>query len=336
MTRIIVTGAAGFIGSNLVRGLNARGFDEIIAVDNLSQGEKFRNLADLRIADYVDKARFYDDFEAGRFGRIDTVFHQGACSDTMQHDGRYMLDNNYRASRRLLDHAQSSGTRLIYASSAAVYGASSRFVEQPDCERPLNVYGYSKLLFDQIVRRICGGDFSRLQYQVAGLRYFNVYGWGEQHKGRMASVAFHHFGQYRSSQRVRLFGAWDGYEAGTQSRDFVLVDDVVRVNLWLFDHPQVSGIFNCGSGRAQPFNDVARAVIAGIEGSPLRSACELAAEGSIEYQDFPEALKGKYQSFTQADLRLLREAGFDAEFTPVEQGVARYMRQLLAGRHDPA
>ena len=325
--RIIVTGAAGFIGSNIVRGLNARGITDILAVDNLSQADKFRNLVDLQIADYVDKTEFYEAFAHGRFGAVDTVFHEGACSDTMQHDGRYMMDNNYAASRRLLDTCLQDGTRLLYASSAAVYGASERFVELPEYERPLNVYGYSKLLFDQLVRRRLHGAHT----QVAGFRYFNVYGPGEQHKGRMASVAWHHMNQFRDHGRVELFGAYGGYGAGEQMRDFVYVDDVVAVNLWFFDHPRHSGVFNLGSGRAQPFNDIAHAVINALRAQsaqdelPLR---QMVDERLLGYVDFPAALRGKYQCFTQAELHALRSVGCDHAFADVARGVRAYVERV--------
>ena len=330
--RIIVTGAAGFIGSNLVRALNARGVDDVIAVDNLTQGDKFRNLVDLRLGDYVDKTTFYDDFARGHYGRVEAVFHQGACSDTMQHDGRYMLANNYRCSRLLLDACIARGTRLLYASSAATYGGSSTFVEDPAHEHPLNVYGYSKLLFDQVVRRA----LPTAPIQIAGFRYFNVYGPGEQHKGRMASVAYHHEQQFRADGRVRLFGAYGGYGPGEQKRDFVFVDDVAAVNLWFFDHPGARGVFNLGSGRAQPFNEVAVAVINGLRaqrGEAPRDLAALVAAGLIEYIDFPAALVGKYQCYTEADLTRLRAAGCDHVFAPVEQGVAAYVRHL---QEDPS
>uniref|UniRef100_E6PRK4 ADP-L-glycero-D-manno-heptose-6-epimerase (ADP-L-glycero-beta-D-manno-heptose-6-epimerase) (ADP-glyceromanno-heptose 6-epimerase) (ADP-hep 6-epimerase) (AGME) n=1 Tax=mine drainage metagenome TaxID=410659 RepID=E6PRK4_9ZZZZ len=325
---IIVTGAAGFIGSNIVRGLNARGITDIIAVDNLTQADKFHNLVDVQISDYLDKTTFYADFAQGRFGKVDAIFHQGACSDTMEHNGRYMLDNNYAASKLLLDACQASGTRLLYASSAATYGGSTSFIEQPQFERPLNIYGYSKLLFDQVVRRALPAARS----QVAGFRYFNVYGPGEQHKGRMASVAFHHFNQYRSDGKVKLFGGYGGYGPGAQMRDFVYIDDVVAVNLWFFDHPEHSGVFNLGSGRTQPFNDVAYAVI-----NSLRAAHELQAlsleqmvrDKLVEYIDFPAALVGKYQCHTEADLQNLRATGCNHVFTDVAMGVGSYMRRLL-------
>ncbi|MDE1951703.1 MAG: ADP-glyceromanno-heptose 6-epimerase [Betaproteobacteria bacterium] len=328
---IIVTGAAGFIGSNIVRGLNARGITDIIAVDNLTQADKFHNLVDLRISDYIDKTAFYEAFAQGRFGHVDAVFHEGACSDTMEHDGRYMLDNNYAASKRLLDTCLAQGIRLLYASSAATYGGSASFVEQPRFERPLNVYGYSKLLFDQVVRRALPAARS----QVAGFRYFNVYGPGEQHKGRMASVAFHHVNQYRSDGRVKLFGSYGGYGPGAQMRDFVYIDDVVAVNLWFFDNPQHSGVFNLGSGRAQPFNDVAHAVINSMRAAhdlQALSLVEMVGDKLVEYIDFPAALVGKYQCHTEADLQNLRSTGCHHTFTDVATGVGQYVRHLLQQR----
>jgi ADP-L-glycero-D-manno-heptose 6-epimerase len=331
--KIVVTGAAGFIGSNIVKGLNERGIDDIIAVDDLTQGDKFRNLADLKIADYVDVDLFYDLFAEGAFGQVEAVFHEGACSDTMETDGKYMMDNNYTLSCRLFNACQERGTRLLYASSAATYGGSQTFRESPEFEHPLNVYGYSKLLFDQRMRRACGKDFGRVKRQVAGFRYFNVYGPREQHKGRMASVAFHQFNQFRAEGKVKLFGEYGGYGPGGQQRDFVFIDDVVAVNLWFLDHPEKSGIFNLGTGRAQPFNDVATAVVNALrdtpQGAPLDAAAA-SAQGLIEYVPFPDALRGKYQCFTQADLAALRAAGCNHAFADVQAGVASYMATLSA------
>lgn len=325
--RIAVTGAAGFIGSNMLRGLNSIGIDDIIAVDDLEDGRKFHNLVGASIADYIDQSQFYDLLEAGRLGHFDVIFHEGACSDTMEHNGRFMMDRNYRCSRRLLDYAEVRGTRLLYASSAAVYGNSSTFIEDPGYERPLNVYGYSKLLFDNVVRRREPGG-----PQVAGFRYFNVYGPGEAHKDRMASVAFHHMNQWREQERVRLFGGFDGWDPGQQSRDFVHVTDVVQVKLWFLEHPEISGIFNLGTGRAQPFNDIARTVVNSARAREQKEALPLAEQvkaGFIEYIDFPDALKGKYQSFTQADIGRLRDAGYDRPFKTVEEGVAEYVECTL-------
>lgn len=328
MTRIVVTGAAGFIGSNIVKGLNARGIDSIIAVDDLTQGDKFRNLADLQIEDYIDADEFYGAFQDGAFGKVEAVFHEGACSDTMETDGKYMMDNNYGVSCALFEACQQRGTRLLYASSAAVYGGSDTFQETPQFELPLNVYGYSKLLFDQRMRRECGKDFKRAKRQVVGFRYFNVYGPREQHKGRMASVAFHQFNQFREQGKVKLFGEYGGYGPGEQKRDFVFVDDVVAVNLWFFDHPEKSGIFNLGSGRAQPFNDVAVGVIDALHQGGVQDAATAVDLGLLEYIPFPDALRGKYQCYTQADLTALRAAGCDHAFADVQTGVARYMAAL--------
>jgi len=330
--KVVVTGAAGMIGDNLLHALNALGIDDIVAVDDLSDGSKYANLAGASISDYFDRRDFYQRFERGELGRVEVVFHEGACSDTMEHDGRLMLDLNYRASKSLLDACQAQGTRLLYASSAAVYGGASTFREEPAFERPLNVYGYSKLLFDNVVRRMLPGARS----QVAGFRYFNVYGPHEQHKGRMASVAFHHFEQFASTGRVRLFGPYGGYGPGEQARDFVFVDDVVAVNLWFLEHPEATGIFNVGSGRAQPFNDVAAAVVNAMRvcrgESPLALA-QIVGAGMIEYVEFPPALVGKYQCFTEADLGRLRGVGCDHAFADVETGVARYAGAVEAARH---
>ncbi|MBL0420259.1 ADP-glyceromanno-heptose 6-epimerase [Ramlibacter sp. AW1] len=329
MTRIVVTGAAGFIGSNIIKGLNARGIDDIIAVDDLTAGDKFRNLADLRIADYVDVDRFYGSFSDGYYGHIEAVFHEGACSDTMEPNGKFMMENNYTTSCGLFRACQERGTRLLYASSAAVYGGSDTFREEPACERPLNVYGWSKLLFDQRLRRELGTQFEHATHQVVGFRYFNVYGPREQHKGRMASVAFHQFNQFRAEEKVRLFGEYGGYGPGQQIRDFVHVDDVVAVNLWFFDQPRLSGIFNLGTGRAQPFNDVAAAVVNAMRTAlPALSAAGAASAGLIEYIPFPEALRGKYQVRTEADLHRLREVGCLHSFQGVEEGVRSYIGHL--------
>lgn len=325
--KVVVTGAAGMIGSNLVHGLNRIGIDDVIAVDEMTDGQKYKNLLGASVSDYFDREEFYARFTRGEFGRVDAVLHQGACSDTMEHNGRFMLDNNYRCSKDLLDAAQAQGTRLLYASSAATYGGSASFVETPEFERPLNVYGFSKLLFDNVVRRVLPTSGT----QIAGFRYFNVYGPREQHKARMASVAFHHFNQFAESGKVKLFGDYGGYGPGQQSRDFVFVDDVVAVNLWFLEHPDRSGIFNLGTGRAQPFNDVAVATVnaaRALKGEPALALDELVRRGLVEYIDFPAALVGKYQSFTQADLTRLRATGCDHRFADVAHGVQAYVNWL--------
>jgi ADP-L-glycero-D-manno-heptose 6-epimerase len=327
---LIVTGAAGFIGSNLVKALNARGQTDIVAVDNLTRAEKMPNLSDLEIADYFDKEDFIDRIRADNFDAgIRAVLHQGACSDTMETDGLYMMENNYRYSLDLMDWCQRLGIPFIYASSASVYGAGRVFRESREHEAPLNVYGYSKFLFDQVVRRRLAGRTS----QVAGFRYFNVYGPREAHKGRMASVAFHFFNQFLKDGRVRLFEGCDGYGPGEQVRDFISVEDVVRVNLFFLDHPELSGIFNVGTGRAQCFNDVAVATVNAIRrvrGEAPLPLPGLREAGMLEYIAFPPQLVGKYQSFTQSDPSALRAAGYADPFLTVEEGVGRYVAARFA------
>lgn len=315
---IVVTGGAGFIGANLVKALNARGRNDVMVVDDLRDGTKFVNLADCTLADYLDKDDFLATLKAALRGenvdlpKIDAIFHEGACSDTTEWDGHYMMENNFEYSKVLLNYCEQQRIPFLYASSAATYGGSEVFKEVPECEKPLNVYGYSKLLFDQHVR----ARWDELTTQVVGFRYFNVYGPREQHKGKMASVAYHHHLQIRNGETLKLFGAYDGYEAGMQSRDFVYVGDVVDVNLWFLDNPGASGIFNLGTGRAEPFKAIGEAVI------------DFYAKGQIDYIDFPEELKGRYQSYTRADISNLREAGCDIEFKTVAQGVKAYLEWL--------
>lgn len=313
---IVVTGGAGFIGSNLIFGLNARGYRDILVVDNLENGIKFRNLVDCQIADYLDKRTFIERLQAGRYDgeQIEAVFHQGACSTTTEWDGRYMMENNFEYSKIILDYCSRNKIQLIYASSAAVYGDGDTFKENPTFEAPLNVYGFSKYCFDQFVRE----RLRKMDSQVVGLRYFNVYGPREAHKGTMASVAFHLNNQLQDTGKVRLFEGSDGYGDGEQRRDFVYVVDVVDVNLWFYDHPDLSGIFNLGTGRSQPFNDVAKAVL-GYHG-----------RGELEYIPFPQHLKGTYQSFTEANMDALRAAGCEHSFKSVEEGVGLYMQWLNA------
>lgn len=311
---IIVTGGAGFIGSNLVLGLNQRGYADILVVDDLSEGIKYKNLLDCRIADYQDKTVFLDKLENGHYDgtSIEAIFHQGACSTTTQWDGRYMLENNYAYSKTLFHYCQTHKIPLFYASSAAVYGANSQFKEQPSDERPLNVYGYSKLLFDQYLRRFQ----EQLTAPVVGLRYFNVYGPREAHKDSMASVAYHFNAQLKADQEARLFGEHDGYAAGEQQRDFVYVEDAVAINLWFLEHPKLAGIYNVGSGRSQTFNAVAKALLAYHQ------------DGEINYIPFPKHLIGCYQSSTKADLSKLRAAGCKHVFKSVEEGVRLYLEWL--------
>lgn len=326
---IVVTGAAGFIGSNIVQGLNRRGVRDIIAVDDLTEGDKFVNLVDGQIADYLDRDVFRQRVANDNLSPVRAIIHQGACSDTTERNGAYMMDNNYCVPLELFEYCQPRRIPFIYASSAAVYGGSSVYVESVDNERPLNVYGYSKFLFDQVVR----ARMTSLTAQVVGLRYFNVYGPREQHKARMASVAFHNMNQFLAEGYVRLFAGWDGYADGGQSRDFISVEDVVAVNLHFLDNPRVSGVYNCGTGRAQPFNDVAAAVVNTLraeQGETALPLAELVGRELIRYIPFPDDLKGRYQSFTQADVTALRGAGFTAPMRDVTTGVSEYIHTLRA------
>lgn len=310
---IIVTGGAGFIGSNIVKGLNERGIKDVLVVDDLQDGTKFKNIVDCDIADYLDKDDFINRVQSGQdFGDVKAIFHEGACSTTTEWDGRFMMQNNYEYSKILLHYCLKNKVQYLYASSAAVYGSSSTFKEEQQYEAPLNVYGYSKFQFDQYVRQL-QADF---ESQVVGFRYFNVYGPREQHKGTMSSVAFHVNNQINENGFAKLFEGCDGYGNGEQRRDFVYVGDAVDVNLWFMDHPEKSGIFNLGTGRSQTFNDVANAVI------------QYYSRGEIKYIPFPDHLKGRYQSFTEADISALRAAGYDAPFKTVEEGVHAYMEWL--------
>jgi ADP-L-glycero-D-manno-heptose 6-epimerase len=310
---IIVTGGAGFIGSNIVKALNQRGYRDILVVDDLTDGTKFQNIADCDIADYLDCNLFLERIKNKfSFPKIKAIFHQGACSTTTEWNGRYMMENNYEYSKILLEYCLTNTIPFIYASSAAVYGAGKIFKEEREFEKPLNVYGYSKFLFDQYVRHL----LPTAQSQIVGLRYFNVYGPRENHKGSMASVAFHLNKQMHSGGEVKLFAGCDGYDDGEQVRDFIYVNDAVAVNLWFLDHPEYSGIYNAGTGRCESFNAVANAVI------------DFHQRGKIEYIPFPAHLEGCYQSFTQADISKLRTIGCDVNFKTVAEGVREYLSWL--------
>ena len=304
----IVTGAAGFIGSEIVKGLNDRGVTNILAVDDLTKGEKIFNLNDCQFADFMDLDDFLDALEDNAFGKkVTAILHQGACSDTMEYDGRYMMDVNFTYSKRVLDYAVSHKTPLVYASSASIYGNNTTFSEAPENEKPINVYAFSKYAFDLHVR----SRMKEFESTVAGLRYFNVYGARETFKGRMASMVYQLYKQLVETGVAKLFDGTDGYGPGEQRRDFVFVGDLVNVNLFFADGPARQGIFNAGTGEARTFNAIARAFI------------DLMGRGEIQYIPFNPTLKGKYQSFTQADISALRDAGYDVPFTTLESGAAQ-------------
>jgi len=310
---IIVTGGAGFIGSNIVKSLNQKGRTDILVVDDLEDGTKFVNLSDLEIADYLDKDDFLEMIKGDQsLGDIDAIFHEGACSSTTEWNGKFMMQNNYQYSVELLHYCMEHKVPFLYASSASVYGGGTVFKESREFEKPLNVYGYSKFQFDQYVRRL----LPEAESQIIGFRYFNVYGPREQHKGSMASVAFHLNNQIKAGENPKLFEGCDGYPDGGQTRDFVYVGDVSDVNLWCWENQAPSGIYNLGTGAAEPFQAVADAVI------------RYHNQGKVEYIPFPEHLNGRYQSFTEADITALRAAGYPGKFKTVAEGVALYLEHL--------
>ncbi len=316
---IIVTGGAGFVGSNLVHELNRAGERDILIVDNLApapnlSGPKFLNLAGAVFSDYMDKREFRAALKSGDFENqsIRAILHQGACSNTLEDDGRYMMDNNFTYSKELLHFALARRIPMVYASTAAVYGASTKFTEEPANERPLNVYGYSKLVFDDYVRRL----IPEMKSTVLGLRYFNAYGPREQHKGRMASVMHHFTKQLKETGTIWMFEGSGGYADGEQRRDFVFVRDLAKINMFfvglLPGHPSrkaVHGVVNAGTGEARTFKAVAEALM------------QVHGPGKIEFIPFPGDLKNRYQHFTQADTTGLRAAGYPDPFTSLEEGV---------------
>lgn len=316
---IIVTGGAGFIGSNIVRALNERGHGDILVVDNLTKMEKFKNIQNLQVMDYIDKYAFRDNLLAGKYDNndIDVVFHEGACSDTMEYNGKYMMDNNFEYTKMMLHFCQNKKIPFLYASSAATYGMGTNgFREERECEGALNVYGFSKLFFDNYVRQL--NVAGKITSQVVGLRYFNVYGPQENHKGKMNSLVFQMWNQYKADGKVRLFGEYGGYGAGEHTRDFIYVKDVVKVNFWFWEHKNKSGIYNCGTGEAHQFNVLAKGVLKHFK----------ASMDKLEYVAFPEVLKGKYQCYTQADTKKLLAAGYDGGFTPIEDAIEEYCQLL--------
>ena len=311
---IVVTGSNGFIGSNLIQGLNEIGYKDIIAVDDHDDPELKDNIAHCDIEDFLNIDEFINLIRNNEIDgtKIRAIFHQGACSNTMEWDADFLYKNNLLYSKELLNFSQKTQTPLIYASSASVYGAGKIFEESVENEDPINLYAYSKFKFDQLVRQ----ELIKSETQIVGLRYFNVYGPQEQHKGAMASVAFHLHNQLKDNEEIKLFEGSDGYDDGEQRRDFIYVEDVVKVNLWFLENQKVSGIFNVGTGKSQTFNEVADSVI------------NWNKRGKINYIPFPEKLKGAYQSYTQADISKLRKAGYKDEFLNVQEGVKKYLDRL--------
>ena len=312
---VIVTGGAGFIGSNLARVLEHQTNEDIIIVDDLSDGKKFSNISDIKICDYLDREEFLKSINKNDnfLENIKCVFHQGACTDTTEWNGNYMMNNNYTFSKILLKACLQKNVRFIYASSAAVYGSSDKFNEHENNESPLNVYGYSKLLFDQYIRNL---SLSK-NNQVVGLRYFNVYGPGEEHKGKMASVIYHFNRQILDHGIANLFKGSHGFEDGEQLRDFIFVKDIAEVNLWFYQNSHISGIFNLGTGISNSFNQIAREII------------NWHGKGEINYIDFPENLKGTYQAETKADIGNLRKIGYQKKFTDIHNGIKQYLNFLV-------
>jgi ADP-L-glycero-D-manno-heptose 6-epimerase len=303
---LIVTGGAGFIGSNLIRGLNAQGISDILVVDNLTRADKHRTLNTCQYADYVDKRDFLAALPS-LLPKVTAIFHQGACSDTMEADGRYLMDNNFAYSKTLLHSCQQSNIPFIYASSASVYGNGERgFSEDAHNEYPLNGYAYSKFIFDQYVRRI----MPTLHAPVVGLRYFNVYGPQEIHKGRMATVVYQFHKTLVADGKLELFEGSDKF-----LRDFIHVDDVVKVNLFFLNGGK-SGIYNVGTGKAESFQRIADIML------PLYPG------GKMSTKPFPDALKGKYQAYTCADLTRLRAAGYNTPCLSLDEGVRSYVALL--------
>lgn len=315
---IVVTGGAGFIGSNIVKALNERGRSDILIVDNLGKGEKYKNLIGLKFYDYMHRDDFLKmilDDEFDGYG-TEIIFHEGACSDTMEYDVNYMIKTNYEYSRELFNYCADNEIDFIYASSASTYGGGENgFKEIETCENALNPYAFSKLLFDRYVRE----NLREVDNKVIGLRYFNVFGPQEFHKGRMASIAYQMYKQIKNSGVIKLFKGTDGYADGEQRRDFIYVKDVAKVNLWCFENEIENGVYNCGTGNATTFNALAQAVISAL------------GKGEIEYIEFPETLQGKYQSFTQADTRKLLNAGYNGGFTNINDAVKDYCNFLDEG-----
>jgi ADP-L-glycero-D-manno-heptose 6-epimerase len=318
-SRIIVTGGAGFIGSAIVWRLNELGRDDILIVDRLDETDKWKNLAPLRFADYIDADEFMDDL--GDFRDVGCIFHLGACSSTTERDADYMIRNNFQYTRDLAEFAMANGVRFIYASSAATYGDGSAGMEDGfenlGTLRPLNVYGYSKHLFDQYAAR--NGMFS----SIVGLKYFNVFGPNEDHKGDMRSLVNKAFEQINTSGALKLFKSHHpDYDDGEFGRDFVYVKDAVEMTLH-FMGSNTGGLFNVGSGRMNTWNSLAKAIFNALD-MPL----------NVEYVEMPEHLRDRYQYHTEADLTRIRDTGYAGGTTPLDAAVSDYVRNyLIPGKH---
>ena len=315
---IIVTGGAGFIGSAIVAALNARGIDNILVVDILGKDEKWKNLRRLRYAEYMEVEDFWDVLDAEHLDwPIEAVFHMGACSDTTETDCSYLATNNYNFSKEIAEWATDIDARFIYASSAATYGDGAQgFADDEDRIDellPLNMYGYSKQMFDQWARR------RGLLRRIVGLKYFNVFGPNEYHKGDMRSFVIKAFQQIGAGGGVRLFKSHrPDYADGQQLRDFIYVKDAVDMTLFFYDNPELAGLYNIGTGQARSWNDLANAVFAAMCKQP-----------DIEYIDMPDSLKEKYQYFTQADITKLRKTGYRKPTTPLEEAIKDYIQNYL-------
>ena len=314
-----ITGGAGFIGSALAKQLNTNGIKDILIIDDLTNGEKFANLKKIEYLEFLDIEDFLKKLDTNSLDKPHCIFHQGAITDTMERNGKLMFKHNYTFSIKLFNWATEKEIPFIYASSAAVYGLNETCMENHLYENPINIYGYSKLAFDNYVRK----KINDLTSQVVGLRYFNVYGHGEEHKGKMSSSIFQFYNQYQKNKKIKLFGDYLNFDKGTQCRDFIYVDDVVNTVLWFYKNINISGIFNLGTGRVASFNEIARVII----GNHIPVDDQIFNK-TIEYVKFPEELIGRYQSYTLANMDSIKKFGFENKFLNVEQGIAKYIKKL--------